>query len=379
MITHLKLQNFQSHKNTEVTFTKGLNGIIGSSNVGKSALIRAMRWILFNERYSNFTTWGQKATRGEITFDSGIKLIRERSKTVNKYIIVENGKERELNNFGDYPEELHLIVKTNFLQLDDKTEFNLSAMAQHDSIFLLTQTGSVKAKAINSLIGAHIIDNVLREILLDGRKAKNTLDEATSQIAEKSKEFDELAIVDTLKVTYAQLSALNKQYKEVLARREMLQQLLYKCNIQKEKNIQCINKLKSLANYDPEVLSKFDTYKNRYIELMDLKNLIYKNEQDLKSLVIGKPVRDEDIQKFEALKNRSIELNALKQRIESVEGNIKNASSKLDHAKLSYEGVVKIYVEGVKALNICPICNNKLTEAHLKKIAKSFVLEGNNE
>ena len=47
-IKSLELKNFQSHKNLKIDFSPNVTSIIGPSDVGKSAIIRALRWIVFN-------------------------------------------------------------------------------------------------------------------------------------------------------------------------------------------------------------------------------------------------------------------------------------------------------------------------------------------
>jgi len=46
MINSLTIQNFQSHKNTTLEFDNGINIIIGQSDSGKTAIIRALNWVI---------------------------------------------------------------------------------------------------------------------------------------------------------------------------------------------------------------------------------------------------------------------------------------------------------------------------------------------
>ena len=48
MIQSLALKNFQSHKDTLIKFDPGVNVIVGSTDSGKSAIIRALRWLVWN-------------------------------------------------------------------------------------------------------------------------------------------------------------------------------------------------------------------------------------------------------------------------------------------------------------------------------------------
>ena len=48
-IKKIIIDNFQSHEHTEIEFGPGLNVIVGPSDYGKSAVVRALRWVLYNE------------------------------------------------------------------------------------------------------------------------------------------------------------------------------------------------------------------------------------------------------------------------------------------------------------------------------------------
>jgi exonuclease SbcC len=49
MIDSLSIQNFQSHEKTELEFDEGINIIIGQSDSGKSAILRALNWVVNNK------------------------------------------------------------------------------------------------------------------------------------------------------------------------------------------------------------------------------------------------------------------------------------------------------------------------------------------
>lgn len=48
-IKSIEIENFQSHKYSKLDFSERLNVIVGPSDNGKSAIIRALKWVLFNE------------------------------------------------------------------------------------------------------------------------------------------------------------------------------------------------------------------------------------------------------------------------------------------------------------------------------------------
>ena len=63
MFTRLEIKNFQSHKNTTIDFDKNINSICGETDNGKSAVIRAIKWIVENRPLSiesSNSYWNEK-------------------------------------------------------------------------------------------------------------------------------------------------------------------------------------------------------------------------------------------------------------------------------------------------------------------------------
>ena len=82
-IKNLRIINFQSHKNTTMNFSNGLNVIVGESDVGKTAIIRALKWVLFNEpKGASFINRDSDECIVEINYSDGISLIRKRNKKI---------------------------------------------------------------------------------------------------------------------------------------------------------------------------------------------------------------------------------------------------------------------------------------------------------
>ncbi|WP_035425703.1 AAA family ATPase, partial [Halalkalibacterium ligniniphilum] len=48
-INTVRLENFQSHLDTSIDFSTGLNVIVGQSDSGKTSILRAIRWVLYNQ------------------------------------------------------------------------------------------------------------------------------------------------------------------------------------------------------------------------------------------------------------------------------------------------------------------------------------------
>lgn len=177
MIKKLQLHNFQAHKNTTIDFTEGLNCIVGSTHTGKSSIVRALRWVLFNDQLKNFITWGETDCQVILYLSNGFIIKRIRSKTLNRVVVVNAmGIENIFDNFGDdYPKEVFDACNIKYLTLDDDQIYNVNIYSQHDNLFMLSESGAIRAKALNSLIDLTAIDNVLRDLASDIKSVGNTL------------------------------------------------------------------------------------------------------------------------------------------------------------------------------------------------------------
>ena len=153
MIDSLVIKNFQSHANSNFHFHPGVNAIIGPTDNGKSASLRALRWIIFNKPQGAqyISHWNRKkngdpkdVTSATITID-GTTLSRERSPEGNGYKL----DTRFLTSVGKgVPDEVSTILKID--------ELNIAR--QHDAPFLLCSSGGEVATYLNSLVHLDTID-----------------------------------------------------------------------------------------------------------------------------------------------------------------------------------------------------------------------------
>lgn len=169
-IQRLVLDNFQSHEHTETEFGPGLNVIIGPSDQGKSAIIRALRWALYNQpRGSDFVRAGTNTCRVLVVFSDGYQVLRERVKTVNRYTLTKpDGSEQIFEGFGtEVPAEVAAAHGMPEVALDRDHSVALNLGSQLEGPFLLDGTGSDRARAIGRLAGVHIIDAAMRSARKD--------------------------------------------------------------------------------------------------------------------------------------------------------------------------------------------------------------------
>jgi exonuclease SbcC len=165
----LVLENFQVHPKLSLDLDPHITCIIGPSDVGKSAVIRALRWLCQNvPDGAEFIRDGTKQAIVTLQAD-GKTIIRTRG-TENSYQL---GRE-EFKAFGkSVPEEIIKLVR-----VDD-----INFQGQHDSPFWFAESAGEVARHLNRIVNLDVIDRVLADIAAKKREA----DQACKLLEERLK------------------------------------------------------------------------------------------------------------------------------------------------------------------------------------------------
>ena len=183
MFEKLIIKNFQSHKQTKLIFKNGINIIIGKSDSGKTAILRALNWIINNkpqgnEYRSNFG--GDTIVKLNINDDI---IIREKSKNKNSYYL-NNIEFTAFNN--NVPDEIAKII--NFSELNMQYQLDLP--------FLLLNSAGENARFFNRIIKLDKIDSSLQNIEKLKRETNKKILYLQQEIEKKEKELQEFALLE---------------------------------------------------------------------------------------------------------------------------------------------------------------------------------------
>jgi exonuclease SbcC len=151
MFKRLIIENFQAHRKLELDFDECVTTIVGPSDVGKSAVIRALTWLATNRPSgTEFIRDKQKNTCVTLEVDDHT-ITRERSKSWNRYTL--DGK--VFTAFGTEPPSEILTV----LNLSD-----LNFQAQHDAPFWFQESAPEVSRQLNQIVDLSIIDSTLANL-----------------------------------------------------------------------------------------------------------------------------------------------------------------------------------------------------------------------
>lgn len=215
-ITEITLKNFQSHGYTKINLENGLNAIVGKTDSGKTAIFRALKWVLYNEPQGDFFIKnGENSVSVELKLNSGYSVRRYKNKSSNGYEITSpEGETSTFEGIGrSVPEEVINITgikKINFTQ-NEGNYINLQQ--QLDPPFLISESPSYRAKAIGKLVGADVIDLAISDANADLRIKKRIQKETETKIENLESQLEEFGYLGDLKNKLEALNDLNLKIK----------------------------------------------------------------------------------------------------------------------------------------------------------------------
>jgi len=145
-IKQLCISNFQSHKETVLDLHPGVNILSGSSDCGKTAVIRALRWLVLNRPSGDAfrSRWGGD-TEVKVVLDDGTEIVRSKIKRENTYRL----NDKIYKALGtEVPESI--VEKLNIS--------SLSWQSQMDAPFLLSESSGEVSRVLNEIADLEKID-----------------------------------------------------------------------------------------------------------------------------------------------------------------------------------------------------------------------------
>lgn len=174
-IKTLHVKNFQRHKTLTVSFSPTITSIQGATDAGKSAILRALRWICLNDfGGADFVREGTSEAVVILNFrhqKENFELIRTKGTRVNTYDL--NGS--EFKSFAkNVPDEVAQVLRLS----------EINFQGQHDSPFWFQETAGEVSRRLNAVVDLSVIDAVLSTAAATTRDAESTLRVCEQRVAE---------------------------------------------------------------------------------------------------------------------------------------------------------------------------------------------------
>lgn len=411
MFKTLEIRNFQSHKNTKIDFSSGVNVITGSSNSGKTAILRSLNWIINNRpRGTSFIRRGQKKSEvvlfvGDNTVETGIS--RHRSDVDNCYSVATEKTSVEFEAIGsDVPREVSDIINFSeiniqeqlspyFLVLDSpgKIALFLNSVTHLDEVDKIVRLLSSKVKGSeatlvrlkDSLSNLQVeLDNITRLNLEEFEKnlriATNIV-ECVNKIKIDVTLLDDIVIrlgateadLDKIPVGIDQLieeaGGLFDDHVEMRKRYDSLNTVLQELTVLKDRLVELPYSIDDLNNDATEVSNKHSDIAERYGTL----SVILQELSVLEDTLVVLPYDIEDTMKeaavvlgrYQDVTNNTSNLLSLYEEILEVEHAVVEVS---DEERKHLKEIKQLYAE----IDICPLCEQTLSDTAKEKILENY-------
>jgi len=366
MIKKLTIKNYQSHKDSEFIFTEGINVIIGDSDVGKSAIKRAIRKTLFNRPLgTSFIRQGTKQCNIIIETEKGVV---ERAIGKDNYYKVNEDEFRSVGS--DVPEDVKDVLNIGEINVQN----------QLDKHFLILGSGGEIASTLNEVLNIDEIDKSIshcsskvrsldKEVSImkaqleeekEELKKYNNLDEIIKKIDKWKEDEDELsdkrhrindiyAIVKTIN----EIQAEQDKYKDVTI-------IIAKIN-KLDKEITKLEKIEEEAYLLGMLCDDIAEAKNKIVEYKDIDKIIEK------IIVLDLTIHEEN-----DIMNEFVEIQDLCSDIEDVEVEYLDSICDVDNIKEDLSKLQNKYLVILREMKLCPFCGQAMEEDLCLKITSKI-------
>lgn len=159
MLKQLHVRDFQSIRSMDLDLGS-LTVVVGASNSGKSALLRALKALAHNSTSTSFVRAGSARTSVGARTDDGTLVVLERGPSLSKYIYA-----REGNAPQEYPKAGMKVPQdvADILRFPEVEGEPLNFAFQFDRPFLLDWPAPKVAKALGDLSNVNLIYEAVRE------------------------------------------------------------------------------------------------------------------------------------------------------------------------------------------------------------------------
>ena len=370
-IKFLKLINFKKHSNLEIRFSDKLNILYGSNDAGKSCVIEAIKYLFFNEG-KDIRKEGTKKTIITAILDSGVKISRIRSASINAYELEIKGEIKRFDSVGKIiPDEVKEAIQVRTIEIDNE-EIILNIANQISLPFLLSESPTFRSKLFNKLTGSNLIDKTLQSFNKDILKISRETKSEQEHLEEQKKSLEEVTIQKS------ELESLYGNFKKQFDKIKVLQERYEKLAELKDKieanqcDSQEVNYLLTKIKTVPDELSKeikekinnLSKYTELYTKINSNNEELKEVEKQLKSLKIvdvDTGELKEKIKRLESLKKLYSQLFKNEQVTIDLSNEIKVINQRMKEANKEYRIILKKYGK-------CPTCKNEITDDILKEI-----------
>lgn len=361
MLHSLKINNFESHRNTVLEFAPGVNAIIGASDSGKSGILKALYWAIFNRPTgSSFVPKkGTKSRRKDNNFTNveikidDATILRSRNQKENLYTIIPNDlsqKQIKFKAFGaGVPEEISSLFNIS----------DINIQKQFDAPFLLSSTAGEVGRQLNKAVKLDIIDVAQTNINRILKEEQNLLKSEETMVLQKQEDLKQYewlpeaeAIIKHLEMTSSQISTTKIAISDLSAVISSLDTI--EANLEKAGLIlQYDARTNELIVLDKDIETATDTYN----ALSNIVTIIDDNEKQI--IELSKLTKaDKQINKLIKVQENWDKINNDHKKLSLILYNVSESEEKLQTKIKDME--IMLHTFNKEMPSFCPLCEQEI-------------------
>jgi len=367
-IKTIELFNFMNHVNTKIDLADGINLVTGSSDNGKSAIMRALYSVFLDKHDSGWIRDGEKEYTVKITFVNGDTFERTKGKKNILTMTPFGGETKTAQSYGkdmpeDYRKFLGYIPETS----DGPLPFSL----QKKDVFLVDKKELSLGQEISVLLQVDDLEkgasNLKKEITKYNTQTKE-LQSDKQKLETELEQFDDLDRKLKLVEDLDEILSVHKELSDLVHRK---QSTLITCRDIYNEVVNITTKLKQVKN----------VYKLLSTELLEIENqqLIVDEKNSMIHDAISIIERIEEIEKDKIVANEFVngvlgqtvtlivetdtiitnkrnmldEVNSIEEETQSIDGFINTLQSEIEN----YDREINTLIEKQKTTtSVCPTC-----------------------
>ena len=408
IIKKVQLENYRSHSNITVEFTKGVNLILGKNGRGKTSILEAISTVMFNtkdrsgkETGKSYIKFGEKSSKVDIDFIANdgreYNLKTEFFKTKPKKQTLKDMIGSEYD--GDIQEKLEELcgIKKGF----EETYENIVIAKQNEFINIFKDSGTTREKTFNKIFNTQIYkemyDSFLKEAVDKYKEKVKDLDKEITFLKENMEDKEQITnflkeekdIEKDLQDKFKNINVVSKNLENEIKEYETTEIELNNLikNIKDEEN-----KIKKYLNILKEnIIEAKQAKKSKiivketeksYLEYLNIENRLKDLRENLDNLLEEQKLNTQyqnNIEKLElSNKNLKIDIINLEENISKNSEKKENLESEISNLKIKEENLdlkLKKYINLLDELEKLENFKDKKLEDKLKKTTEIDILK----
>lgn len=354
MLEGISLKNFQCHRQLDLHLAQGVNVIAGTSDVGKSAILKAVLWVMTNRPQGlDFRSWDcgkGDVSEVSLTMDGGKVIKRCRSEALNEYWL---DAKKFVAMKGEVPSDI-----CRFL---DMCPVNIQTQFQPH--FLLANSSSEASKILNDACDLSVIDKIIKTTNNMAGQAKADAQAIARQVGDLNERLAGLQWVDDAQ---ERLIAIEAEVGRISDRQKSAQRLC-----------KCLDELEQLSLRAASEQAHILRYKDLSLVADELEqaNALQKQQEKLSGLLFSLQQMQQEEDRIVLRPQQDIDkaeqelttYNRLEKKVIQLANQIDQLDALLPKIERHRRELAEIEMELTdlwQSVDVCPLCGQEVNYGH---------------